>query len=173
MSILQKSNIRMECTPIITRSKHPSSKDKTQRRALVVCEKDEMALWLCLQGPKIPIGNGRLYIKPAQPRGSRNLKEAQDAEELRHRDFGPTDGLNSTQMKLLRDHLETEAEERIKKRCMKMKEHLELVVQGQAGIRPQHALLYDSLSARMAEAERRITDVEYSQPRSSDQVDQI
>jgi hypothetical protein len=173
VSVLGRSGIRLESTPIITRSKHPSSKGKPQWRALVVCEKDEMALWLCLQGPKIPIGNGTLYIKPAQPRGSRNLKEAQDAEELRHRDFGPTDGLNSKQIQMLRDYLETQTEERITDKCKKMQEHLELVVQGEAGIRPQHSLLYDSLSARMDEAERRITDVEYKQRCSSDQLDHI
>ena len=43
VSVLGRSGIRLESTPIITRSKHPSSKGKPQWRALVVCEKDEMA----------------------------------------------------------------------------------------------------------------------------------
>ena len=101
------------------------------------------------------------------------MKEAQDAEELRHRDSVPTDGLNTTQMQMLKEHLERESEKVIQTKCIKMKEHLELVIQGETGIRPQYTLLYDSPSARMAEAERRITDVDCSQKRSNEQVDQM
>ena len=101
------------------------------------------------------------------------MKEAQDAEELRHRDSVPTDGLNTTQMQMLKEHLERESEKVIQTKCIKMKEHLELVIQGETGIRPQYTLLYDSPSARMAEAERRITDVDCSQKRNNEHVDQM
>ena len=163
VTILQKCQIELESTPIITRSKHPSSKGKPQWRALVVCTSDEEALWLCIQGPKIPIGNGRLYIKPAQPRGSRNLKEAQDAEELRHRDFGPTDGLNAAQLDMLKQQMLRTSGDTAIRECKKMQEHLELVAKGAAGMSPQHSSLYNSLSERMVKAERRITDVESNQ----------
>ena len=129
----------------------------------MVCKSDEAALWLCIQGPKIPIGNGRLYIKPAQPRGSRNLKEAQDAEELRHRDFGPTDGLNTAQLDMLKHQMLKTSGETAIRECKKMQEHLELVAKGAAGMSPQHSSLYNSLSERMVKAERRITDVESNQ----------
>ena len=76
-------------------------------------------------------------------------------------------------MQMLKEHLERESEKVIRMKCIKMKEHLQLVIQGEAGTRPQHTLLYDSLHERMAEAERRITDVECGQRHNNEQVDQM